>query len=92
MGDVLFAILQLIGGVILSVGWVPQIVLMCRERSAKGLHLNTVISMFTGVLLMEIYALDLITSGTGYAFLITNTMSLLLLSIVLFLALWYRRK
>lgn len=88
----LFAILQLIGGVILSIGWIPQIVLMCRERSAKGLHLNTAVSMFTGVLLMEIYALDLITSGTGYAFLITNTMSLLLLSVVLFLALWYRKK
>lgn len=88
----LFAILQLIGGVILSIGWVPQIILMCRERSAKGLHLNTVLSMFTGVLLMEIYAWDLISSGTGYAFLITNTMSLLLLTIVLFLALWYRRK
>ncbi|MFB5678186.1 PQ-loop domain-containing transporter [Paenibacillus terreus] len=37
-----FAVLQLIGGVILSFGWLPQIVQMIRTRSVKGLNVNTV--------------------------------------------------
>jgi MtN3 and saliva related transmembrane protein len=51
---------QLIGGVILSFGWLPQIIQMIKTRSAKGLNVNTVWSMLLGITYMELYAIDLV--------------------------------
>jgi MtN3 and saliva related transmembrane protein len=88
----LFALFQLIGGVILSFGWIPQIVQIIRTKSVKDLNQKTFWLLFAGIGLMEVYAVSLALDGVGYAFLITNTMSLVLIVFLLALILMYRGK
>lgn len=87
----LFALFQLIGGIILSFGWIPQIIQIVRTKSARDLNPNTFWLLFTGIGLMEVYAVHLALEGVGYAFLITNSLSLLLIVIILALIVMYRR-
>jgi len=85
-----YDLLQLIGGVILSVGWIPQIVGMVKAKSAAGLNIKTIVSLLLGVGLMEVYAIHLVSGGAGAAFLITNSLSLALLAVVLLLAVRFK--
>ncbi|MFM9329856.1 SemiSWEET family sugar transporter [Paenibacillus mesotrionivorans] len=87
----LFVLFQLIGGVILSFGWIPQIIQMLRTKSAEDLNRNTFLLLFTGIGFMEVYGVHLAMEGVGYAFLITNSMSLVLVVIILALIMKYRR-
>lgn len=50
----LFALFQLIGGVILSFGWIPQIIQILRTKSTKDLNKNTFWLLFAGIGLMEV--------------------------------------
>ncbi|MNC19180.1 PQ loop repeat protein [compost metagenome] len=86
----LFALMQLIGGIILSIGWIPQIVQILRTKSVSDLSLKAYLLMLLGIGLMEAYAVSLALEGTGYAFLVTNTMSLTVVSTVVLLILRYR--
>ncbi|WP_054941550.1 PQ-loop domain-containing transporter [Paenibacillus ihuae] len=86
----LFALMQLIGGIILSIGWIPQIVQILRTKSVSDLSLKAYLLMLLGIGLMEAYAVSLALEGTGFAFLITNTMSLTVVSTVVLLILRYR--
>lgn len=86
----LFSLLQLIGGVILSLGWIPQILQILKTRSVADLSLKSYLLMLLGISLMEAYAIDLAASGVGLAFLITNTMSLSVVCTVIVLILRYR--
>ncbi|WP_313342426.1 PQ-loop domain-containing transporter [Sedimentibacter sp.] len=87
-----FDALQLIGGAIMSFGQIPQIIQIIRTKSAKDLNLKTFSMMLTGILLMEIYAINLVLNGSGGAFLITNTVSLIASAIMVFLILKYGNK
>ncbi len=87
-----FDALQLIGGAIMSFGQIPQIIQILRTKSAKDLNLKTFVMMFTGILLMEIYAVNLVLNGSGEAFLITNTVSLIASAIMVSLILKYGNK
>ncbi len=84
-----FDILQLIGGLIMAIGQIPQIIQILKTKSAKDLNLNTYIMMFFGIVLMETYALNLVINGSGEAFLITNSISLIAMAIMLVLILIY---
>lgn len=75
----------------MSVGQIPQISQIIKTKSAKDLNLKTYIMMFTGILLMEIYAVNLVVHGSGGAFLITNTISLLASAVMITLILKYGR-
>lgn len=86
----LYDLLQLIGGVILSVGWVPQIAGMVKAKSAAGLNIKTIVSLLLGISLMEVYAIHLVVRGAGMAFLVTNSLSLVLLSVILVLYLRFK--
>ncbi|WP_042197332.1 PQ-loop domain-containing transporter [Paenibacillus camerounensis] len=86
----LFALMQLLGGIILSVGWIPQIIQIIRTKSVSDLSLKAYLLMLLGIGLMEAYALRLAADGTGLAFLITNTLSLAVVSTVVLLILRYR--
>ncbi|WP_410511947.1 SemiSWEET family sugar transporter [Paenibacillus sp. BR2-3] len=85
-----FVLFQLIGGVILSFGWIPQIIQIFRTKSVKDLNKKTFLLLFAGIGLMEVYAVSLALEGVGYAFLITNSMSLVLIVIILTLIFKYR--
>jgi MtN3 and saliva related transmembrane protein len=84
----LYDILQLIGGMILSVGAIPQIEQIVRTKSVKDLNLTSVITLITGMLLMNIYAIH-----TGLiVFIITNNISLVLAITKLVLIVHYKKK
>jgi MtN3 and saliva related transmembrane protein len=82
--------MQLIGGIILSVGWIPQILQIIKTRSVADLSLKSYLLMLLGIALMEAYAVNLAAQGVGLAFLITNTLSLAVVSTVVLLIIRYR--
>ncbi|ETT44328.1 MULTISPECIES: PQ-loop domain-containing transporter [unclassified Paenibacillus] len=86
----LFTAMQLVGGLILAVGWIPQIVQIFRTRSVADLSLKAYLLMLLGILLMEAYAVNLAAQGVGLAFLITNTLSLAVVTTVVLLIIRYR--
>ncbi|AIQ31064.1 MULTISPECIES: PQ-loop domain-containing transporter [Paenibacillus] len=86
----LFTVMQLIGGIILSVGWIPQILQIIKTRSVADLSLKSYLLMLLGIALMEAYAVNLAAQGVGLAFLITNTLSLAVVSTVVLLIIRYR--
>ncbi len=85
----LFDALQLIGGIIMAFGQIPQIVQIIRTKSAKDLNIKTYLMMCAGILLMEAYAVNLVLNGSGGAFLITNSVSLLAAAVMIALILKY---
>lgn len=85
----LYDALQLIGGIILAVGYVPQILQIIQTQSTKDLNLSFCASVVIGIALMEIYAINLAKQKTGHAFLITNTLSLVLSGTILLLKIAY---
>lgn len=79
----LFGIFQLIGGIIMSVGYIPQIVQMLRAKSSEGLNFKSFGMIFLGISLYEIYAVSLvILEGSGHMYLLTNTISTILSGMV----------
>ncbi|EGK12395.1 PQ-loop domain-containing transporter [Kroppenstedtia eburnea] len=88
----IFGLMQLIGGVILALGWIPQIVQIVRTRSVADLNLKTYLLILLGISLMETYAVHLVGSGVGIAFFVTNTLSLLVVLLTVLLILWYKNR
>lgn len=88
----IFNFLQLLGGIIMSFGQIPQIIQIMKTKSAKDINLKTYIMMFIGIFLMEIYAINLVVHGTGGAFLITNTLSLFASGVMIALILKYGKR
>jgi MtN3 and saliva related transmembrane protein len=82
--------LQFIGGFILSFGYIFQVVQIIKTKSVNDLNLKTFISIFIGILFMEIYAVNLVVTGVGHMFLITNSMALILAGIMCVLILMFR--
>lgn len=64
----LFTAMQLVGGLILAVGWIPQIVQIFRTRSVADLSLKAYLLMLLGILLMEAYAVNLAAQGSDLLF------------------------
>lgn len=83
--------LQFIGGLILAVGYIPQIKQVIRTKSCKDLNTKTYLLVFLGVALMEVYAVDLVIKGSGLMFLITNSMALAINGTLCILILLYRK-
>ena len=82
--------LQLVGGIILAVGYIPQIRQLLRTKSCGDLNLKTYLYLTLGIGLMEIYAVNLSKSGNGYMFLVTNSASLILVALISCLIIKYR--
>jgi MtN3 and saliva related transmembrane protein len=74
----MFDILQLIGGLILSLGYIPQITQTIKTKSVKDLNIKTYLLIFAGILFMETYAINLTAHGQGHMFLVTNSLALTL--------------
>lgn len=88
----IYSVMQLMGGIILSVGFIPQIVQIFKTRSVKDLSLKSYLLMLFGISLMEVYAVSLVVEGTGLAFLMTNTLSFMMVSMVILLILRFRSR
>lgn len=91
MLDAFFNALQLIGGIILSIGYIPQIIKLIRTKSSDEFEIKTFLSVLLGVSLMEAYAINLVISGAGVMFLVTNTMSLIIAIVMVVLIKKYQR-
>lgn len=87
----IFDILQLMGGLILAIGYIPQIHQLIKTKSSRDINLKTYLMMSLGVGLMEVYAVNLVVNGSGIMFLITNTISLLCAVIVSVLVIAYKK-
>jgi len=88
-----FNLLQLIGGFILAVGYIPQIIKIIRTKSVKDFSLLYLGGIFTGIVFMEIYAVYMFfVMHTAGAFFATNTVSFLLSGIEFALVLFFSAK
>ncbi|MHB8894094.1 MAG: PQ-loop domain-containing transporter [Candidatus Geothermincolia bacterium] len=75
--DILYA-LQIIGGSIMILGYYPQIRQILVTRSVRDLNIKTFLFLCLGLSMMEAYAIGLVVHNhTGGAFLITNTVALM---------------
>jgi MtN3 and saliva related transmembrane protein len=83
----IYDILQLVGGMILSIGSIPQIEQIVRTKSVKDINLTSIITLIIGMLLMQIYAVH----AELTMFIITNTISLLLAIVKLSLKIYYTK-
>lgn len=86
----LFDLFQIVGGLILAFCSLPQIIQIMRTKSAEGLNPNTFLLMFAGISFMEVYAIHLAVHAGSWAFLFTNTLSLVSLFILNILLIKYR--
>lgn len=85
----ILSLCQLLGGLILTVGAIPQIAQVIRTRSANDINHVSVLTMLTGIFLMELYAIGLLMDQK-YPFFITNTASFLLQSTLAFVVIKYK--
>lgn len=83
---------QLIGGVILALGYLPQIRQLLTTRSCKDLNIKTYVSLAVGIGLMEIYAYNLWVNHFAAMFFATNTISLAMVLYIILLILSVRRE
>lgn len=89
---VLFNLLQLIGGIILSVGYLPQIYKTYKTKSVEDLSTAYYFNIFLGVGLMEAYAIFSAIHGVAYMFLVTNTIAWACCTSMLVLTVKYRKR
>lgn len=88
-----YGLFQLIGGIIMSVGYIPQIAQILRTKSSEGLNLKSFGMIFAGILLYEIYAIALVVlESSGHMYLITNSVSTLLSGLMCLLIIFFRKK
>ena len=85
-------LLQLIGGIILSIGNIPLIVKILKTHSVDDFSLTTLISVALGIFFMECYAIYNIVQGIAIMFFVTNTLALLIALIILILYFIFKRK
>lgn len=90
--NIFFNLLQLVGGIILAFGYIPQIVKTFRTKSVKDLSTTYYIGIVIGVALMELYAIYNLIHGIAIMFFITNTISLVMCVTMLILTITYREK
>ena len=89
----LFGLFQLVGGIVMSVGYIPQIAQILRTKSSEGLNLKSFGMIFIGILLYEIYAISLVVlESSGHMYLITNSVSTLLSGTMCLLIVFYRKR
>jgi MtN3 and saliva related transmembrane protein len=83
---------QLIGGFILTLSAIPQIVRILRTKSAKDFSLISYLLTDLGIFLMELYAIGLAVNKAEYAFVITNSFALFTALVMTYLIIRYGRK
>lgn len=91
--DYIVNLAQLVGGFILTAGYLPQIAKTIRTKSVDDISLQYYGLVCLGVSLMELYALyQVLVNHVAGMFLATNTMALACCSTMLFLVAKYRKK
>ena len=80
-------ILQAIGGLIVALAYLPQIAQILRTRSSRDVNRRFLAWLCVGIAMMEFYAGTLVfLQGSGHAFLLTNTVSLVMVITLIIVA------
>lgn len=88
----IFDLIQLVGGLMLSYSYVPQIIKIYKLKSARDVSLGMYVLCALGTALFEIYALYLFLNySLGITLLFTNTLSVLLSTTTIFLIKRYQK-
>lgn len=89
----LFRVLQVIGGLIIIIGYMPQLRQLFKSRSAADLNLNTYLMITFGVACVEAYAFNMVFNyGVGRLFLISNSATLFMLVVTSLFIVGYKRR
>ncbi len=88
---IFFNALQFIGGIILSFGYIPQIIKTFKTKKVEDLSLVYYFNIFIGVGLMEAYSIYNLIHGIAVMFFITNTIALACCTSMLVLTFIYSR-
>jgi|688.fasta_scaffold326059_3 uncharacterized protein with PQ loop repeat len=88
----IFNALQFIGGILLSISYIPQFKQIIKTKSVKDLNLSMFFQIFIGIILMEVNAIYLALQGMAVMFLVTNTISMALSGVMCLFILKYRVK
>lgn len=87
-----FNTLQFVGGLILSVGYIPQIVKIIRTKSVNDFSKLYLGGVFIGICFMEAYAIYMyFVMGQAGAFFVTNTISTILSGTEYALVMYYSK-
>jgi len=87
-----FDFIQLFGGILLTVGYIPQIRKILRTRDVESFDMTAFLIIALGIGCMEAYACyQWFVKGVAGAFMITNTISFVISLIMVGLILLYRR-
>lgn len=86
----LFNMLQLIGGIILSVGYLPQIYKIIKTHSVRDFSRIYLGGIFIGIVFMEAYAIYMyFFQHAAGMFFLTNTVSTILSGTEFFLVMYF---
>lgn len=89
--NVITNLFQLSGGVILSIGYIPQIIKMIKTKSVSDFSFKFLLAVLVGISFMEVYAIYNFVFDIAIMFFITNTVSLLLSLTMVILYVKYSR-
>lgn len=70
-----FDYLQLLGGFVLALGYIPQIIQIITTHSCRDLNLRTYLAMVLGIGLMEVYAINLVLNESGLSFICRSSIN-----------------
>lgn len=84
--------MQLLGGFVVIIGVLPQIVQIIKTKSVNDLNLRTYIMVCSGLALMEVYAVYKMIYENGVMLFITSTLSLLVNVLIMILIAIYKPK
>ncbi|GCD11726.1 SemiSWEET family sugar transporter [Clostridium tagluense] len=90
--EILMNVLQLIGGIVLSIGYYPQIKRTLKTKSVGDISLAYYVNIFIGVFLMECYAFYNFITGKTAMFFVTNSIALACCTTMMILVAKYRDK
>ena len=88
---ILMNILQLVGGIILSIGYIPQIRQVLKTKEVKDFNKTYLTAIVVGVGCMEVYATYSLIQGVAIMFFATNTVAFVLAIAMLVLYLLYSK-
>ena len=90
--DAIFDTLQLLGGILLTFGYLPQIRKILRTKNVESFDLTGFSIIAFGIGCMEAYACyQWFVKKSAGAFMITNTISFLIALLLVGLILYYRK-
>lgn len=85
---IFFVICQVLGGTLVALSWIPQILHAIKGKTAYEIDLRPLTYLFVGSLLMEIYSIELALQGEAIALFWTNTINLVVVTSLISVVFW----